>query len=145
MAKRKRKSNKEAGKQRRPKPLDEPLPPIPDRRAMEGIMRQLVPELGGAGTPLDAAQEIMHQAFEADSPRRQVALAPRAAPVHHHGRRGRGRRLRGAVPPGMEEHIGRHHLAAEDPEGRSTSAASARFSASSFSRSCSSLMPGSQP
>ena len=52
MAKRKRQSKKKAPKQRRPKPQSEPLPPIPDRRAMEGIMRHMVPGLGGAGTAL---------------------------------------------------------------------------------------------
>ena len=41
-------------------------------------MRQLVPELGGTGTSLDVAQEIMYQAFDADSPKRQVALALKA-------------------------------------------------------------------
>ncbi len=76
--KRKRKAKKGARKQRRAKPQAGSLPPIPDRRVMEGILRELVPATGGRGGSLEAAQQIMHQAFEAESPRRQVALARKA-------------------------------------------------------------------
>jgi tetratricopeptide (TPR) repeat protein len=43
-------------------------PPLPDRRAMERVMRQLAADLGGEEreeTPLDRAQEVMYRAFEA--------------------------------------------------------------------------------
>jgi hypothetical protein len=75
MAKKRQRKGKKARKQRRAKPQTGSLPPIPDRRVMEGILRQLVPGTGGSGTSLEAAQEIMYQAFEAESPRRRVALA----------------------------------------------------------------------
>ena len=69
----KKKSTKRSRRSRRREPDALSPPPIPDRRVMEGMMRQLLPETGGMETTLDAAQEIMHQAFEADSPKRRVA------------------------------------------------------------------------
>jgi tetratricopeptide (TPR) repeat protein len=48
---------------------------------MEGLMRQLVPDMAKAGSEVDAAQEIMYQAFEAQSPRRQQELARKALEV----------------------------------------------------------------
>ena len=78
MARKRKRKGKKAPKQRRAKRQAESRPPIPDRRVMEGVMRQLVPGTGGPGTSLDVAQEIMYEAFEADSPRRQVALARKA-------------------------------------------------------------------
>jgi hypothetical protein len=74
----KKKSTKRPRRSRHREPDVLSLPPVPDRRAMEGIMRQLLPETGGTGTTLDAAQEVMHQAFEADSRKRRVALARKA-------------------------------------------------------------------
>lgn len=53
--------------------------PIPDRRAMEGILQQVVSGLAGqTASDVDAAQQIMYEAFETESPRRQVALARQA-------------------------------------------------------------------
>lgn len=53
--------------------------PMPDRRAMEGIMQQLASQFSaGAATDVDAAQQIMYEAFGAESPQRQVALAHKA-------------------------------------------------------------------
>lgn len=78
MAKKRRpaakKTNEEQG------PLE---PPLPDRRAMEKIMRQVAAELGGEKgpeTPLDRAQEIMYEAFEA-SGSQQVRLARKALEI----------------------------------------------------------------
>jgi tetratricopeptide (TPR) repeat protein len=59
------------------------LPPIPDRRALEGAMWGALPGLfGGApgGGDLEDAQQIMYQAFEAGGPK-QVALAKKALQV----------------------------------------------------------------
>jgi tetratricopeptide (TPR) repeat protein len=49
-----------------------------DRRAIEGMMRQLVPGMIDADFEIDAAQQIMYEAFEETSPRRQMALARKA-------------------------------------------------------------------
>ena len=49
-----------------------------DRRAIEGMMRQLIPEMTDTDSEIDAAQQIMYQAFEETSPRRQMALARKA-------------------------------------------------------------------
>jgi tetratricopeptide (TPR) repeat protein len=56
-----------------------PLEFLPNRRAMEQMMRQLAAEFEDEGeqreaTPLDRAQDMMYQAFEA-SPAEQVRLA----------------------------------------------------------------------
>lgn len=55
-------------------------PPF-DRRAMEGMMRQLIPGFADSESEVDAAQEIMYEAFEEGDPRRQVALARKALKV----------------------------------------------------------------
>lgn len=52
-----------------------------DRRAIEGIMQQLVPGMTVADSRLDAAQQIMYQAFEETSLSRQMALARKALKV----------------------------------------------------------------
>lgn len=81
MAKRKRKGKKQKAKRRRPKSKLEDSPPIPDRRAMEGVMQQMLFGLGGRGnTPLDEAQQLMYEAFDAEPPR-QVALARKALKI----------------------------------------------------------------
>ncbi len=46
-----------------------------DRRAMEGMMRQLIPGLVGNRSKVDTAEQIMYEAFEEPDPRRQVVLA----------------------------------------------------------------------
>ena len=82
MSKRKRKAKKRTSKRRRrSKSNVETVPPIPDRRAMEGVMQQFLSGLGGGGdTALGRAQELMYEAFEAD-PRRQIALAKQALDI----------------------------------------------------------------
>ena len=76
-------------KKRRPtaKKTDEeqnPLEPmLPDRRAMERVMREVAAGLGGERgeeTPLDRAQEVMYRAFEA-SGAEQVRLARKALEI----------------------------------------------------------------
>jgi len=65
-------------------PLAAGLPPGFDRRIMEGIMHQLLPELTGeapGGTPLEEAQEMMYRAFDAPSDAKQVALAKKALKI----------------------------------------------------------------
>lgn len=53
--------------------------PTLDRRALEGLMRRAAVVIGvdGAATDVDRAQDIMHDAWDADGPER-VALARRA-------------------------------------------------------------------
>jgi hypothetical protein len=52
------------------------LPPIPDRRAVEGILADLTRMLGGGlpagrkGVALEEAQDVMYEAWEATGPRR---------------------------------------------------------------------------
>ena len=61
-------------------PQELPFDSLPDRRIMERMMRQLAADLGDEqpdGKPLDRAQDLMSQAFEA-SPTEQVKLAKRA-------------------------------------------------------------------
>jgi tetratricopeptide (TPR) repeat protein len=56
---------------------------LPDRRAMERMMREMVGEIGGARdahTPLERAQEVMYQAFEARGSE-QVRLAQKALQI----------------------------------------------------------------
>ncbi len=57
---------------------------LPDRRAMEGIMKGLVDSVSGgpkADTPLARAQEIMYQAFDTTKPGERVRLARQALDV----------------------------------------------------------------
>jgi len=49
---------------------------IPDRRAMEGMMAGLFG--GSAGGPVEAAQEVMYEAWGVQDPRRRLALARKA-------------------------------------------------------------------
>lgn len=55
--------------------------PLLDRRAIEGVIRQMVPTLTDANSAVDAAQQIVYQAFDEATPRRQVALARKALEV----------------------------------------------------------------
>lgn len=68
----------------------QPLPPVPDRRALEGIMARFTRDLfsGDAaddtatdGDPLSQAQEVMYGAWEAGTKRERTALAKRALEI----------------------------------------------------------------
>jgi tetratricopeptide (TPR) repeat protein len=87
MAKKKRqppkkspKPPRKAPKRVRPKP--EPPTGLPDRRALEGVMRDLVGGLFGdpeaPDTPLNQAQELMYRAFEAPDSKKRAKLAKQA-------------------------------------------------------------------
>lgn len=52
-----------------------------DRRAMEALMQQLVPGMSVTDSRVDAAQQLMYQAFEATSPQRQMTLARKALEI----------------------------------------------------------------
>lgn len=52
-----------------------------DRRAIEGVMQQLVSGMTATDSDVSTAQQIMYQAFEEASPRRQMALARKAVEV----------------------------------------------------------------
>ncbi|HEX5472035.1 MAG TPA: hypothetical protein VFW73_09120 [Lacipirellulaceae bacterium] len=52
-----------------------------DRRAMEGFMQQLVPGIAVANSRVDAAQQVMYQAFDATSAQRQMTLARKALEI----------------------------------------------------------------
>ena len=56
----------------------ERLPPL-DWRALEGVMQQMLG--GGGNTPLERAQELIYDAFEADSDEKQIALARQALKI----------------------------------------------------------------
>jgi tetratricopeptide (TPR) repeat protein len=61
----------------------EPQPPagLPDRRAMEGVMRELLGELFGgpaADTPLGQAQQLVDEAFGEPDPKKRARLARQA-------------------------------------------------------------------
>src|SRR4051812_14655156 len=73
MAKKKRKHDGERPKRRQDRPAH-----LPDRRAMEGMMQQLVAGLQGheqQDTPLAQAQALMYRAFEEQEEQRRVQLA----------------------------------------------------------------------
>jgi len=55
--------------------------PAPDLLALEGLMRHLVSGIDDLDSDVEAAQQIMYQAFEARSPRRQQALAHKAIEI----------------------------------------------------------------
>jgi hypothetical protein len=80
MAKKKRRSDAEQPKPRRPmRPTD-----LPDRRAIEGVMQQLVAGLRGQAdqdTPLGKAQALMYRAFEEPDEQRRVRLAREALAI----------------------------------------------------------------
>ncbi len=70
----KRNNRRDKAKQKQPAAL-------PDRRAAEGVMRQMTPAAMKTKSSLAAAQDIMYQAFDCDSPRQQLALALKALEV----------------------------------------------------------------
>lgn len=59
---------------------DDALPPMPDRRGMEGLMAGLFGGRRGSD-PTDAAQGIMYEAWEATSRSKRIALARKALKV----------------------------------------------------------------
>src|SRR5262245_56514162 len=80
MARKKREPGGRGQKRRRPKPPDN----LPDRRAMEGVMQQLVAGLQGQAhqdTPLGQAQALMYRAFEEPDEQRRVQLAKDALAI----------------------------------------------------------------
>ena len=79
MARKKRGPGGETPQRRPHRPAD-----LPDRRAMEGAMQQLVAGLQGHAhqdTPLGQAQALMYRAFEEPDERRRVRLAQDALAV----------------------------------------------------------------
>jgi tetratricopeptide (TPR) repeat protein len=88
MAKKKRKAPKKSPgpskrSRSRPQPQGKGRSSLPDRRALEGLMHDVLRRsLGDGGeTPLDQAQEIIYEAYEADDPGERVALARKALEV----------------------------------------------------------------
>ena len=78
MAKKRRPTAKRSDEEQNPL---EPM--LPDRRAMERVMREVAAGLGeekGEETPLDRAQEVMYRAFEATGAE-QVRLARKALEI----------------------------------------------------------------
>src|SRR2546427_608444 len=79
MAKKKRKPDGEKPKRLPQRPAD-----LPDRRAMEGVMQQLVAGLRGQAdqdTPLGKAQALMYRAFEERDKQLRVQLAQDALAI----------------------------------------------------------------
>lgn len=64
----------------KPIPMEKPVHELPDRRAMEGVMRGLLGGLVGPReeTPLSKAQDLMYEAFESHDPMERVELAKKA-------------------------------------------------------------------
>jgi hypothetical protein len=72
MAKQKRRPDGDRPKRRPQRPAD-----LPDRRALEGVMRQLATGLHGEAeqdTPLGKAQALMSRAFEEPDDQRRSSL-----------------------------------------------------------------------
>ncbi len=66
-----------ADKKRKPTPRKKLK--LPDRRALEGQMYSLIGTMaGGQSTPLSQAQELIYQAFDDPSPKKQMELARQA-------------------------------------------------------------------
>ncbi|MGA7495151.1 MAG: hypothetical protein WBX00_00315, partial [Isosphaeraceae bacterium] len=81
MAKKKRKLPKRILKRpTEPIPMEEPVHELPDRRAMEGVMRGFLGGLVGPReeTPLSKAQDLMYKAFDSHDPMKRVELAKKA-------------------------------------------------------------------
>ena len=69
-------------------PVSEPAPPLPDRRALEGVMAKLAGGLSsgfdgsdGDDAALWQAQELMYKAWDAGAKRERIALAKRALDI----------------------------------------------------------------
>jgi len=83
MAKKKRAPGKNSAAEQAPgAPPDDELSFLPDQRALEGVMRQVLGGIGDSGgdTPLARAQEVMYQAFDAEE-NQQVPLARKALDI----------------------------------------------------------------
>jgi hypothetical protein len=79
MAKKKRRPPKRAPNRSRPE--SEAPSGLPDRRAFEGVLRDLLGDLGGGPdreTPLGQAQDLVSRAFQEPDPARQADLAKQA-------------------------------------------------------------------
>lgn len=78
-------SKKPRKKTRQPKTPgnDNALPPLPDRRGMEGFMAGLFGGRHGSD-PTEAAQNIMYEAWEATTRSKRIALARKALEVSPH-------------------------------------------------------------
>jgi tetratricopeptide (TPR) repeat protein len=84
MAKKKSKGPKKSpGRPARSKPRPPQETKLPDRRALEGIMKGLLGGLTGdrQDTPLDRAQELMYEAFDTSDPKKRIRLAERALEI----------------------------------------------------------------
>jgi len=73
-----RKGRTTSGKNQRSSNTPDLLNALPDRRTMEAMMRQMFTDGDVVEDALEAAQQIMYDAFEAESPGRQVQLAKQA-------------------------------------------------------------------
>ena len=69
-------------------PVSEPAPPLPDRRALEGVMAKLAGGLSsgfdgsdGDDAALWQAQELMYEAWDAGAKRERIELAKRALEI----------------------------------------------------------------
>ena len=78
-------SKKPRKKTRQPKTPgnDNALPPLPDRRGMEGFMAGLFGGRHGSD-PTEAAQDIMYEAWDATTRSKRIALARKALEVSPH-------------------------------------------------------------
>lgn len=57
------------------------LPPLPDRRAMEGVIARMFGSSGRHQASIDAAQSVMYDAWEATGGSRRTALARKALQI----------------------------------------------------------------
>ena len=84
MAKKKRKPPKKSPKEAAPAAfVAEPISELPDRRVMEGVMRDFLTELTGptVQTPLSKAQDLIYQAFDEPNPKKQERLVRKALEI----------------------------------------------------------------
>ena len=84
----KRKPAPTARKEPAREPVSEPAPPLPDRRALEGVMAKLAGGLpsgfdgsDGDDAALWQAQELMYKAWDAGAKRERIELAKRALEI----------------------------------------------------------------
>ena len=84
---RRRKSKGTASAGRRKRAAPSPLPPVPDRRAMERMMARLADGMSpdgpasGEEEALGRAQDLIYDAWEAETPGRRIRLAKRALEI----------------------------------------------------------------
>ena len=79
----KKKASRKAKQSARQNRRSDKFPEVPwvDRRAMEGVMRQLAPATTSTSSPVDAAQQTMYEAFDEPNTHRRMALARKALEV----------------------------------------------------------------